>query len=171
MEQTNFFQSKIFKICLLVLVWLISLLLVFKAGLLIGLTKARFNFSWGENYQDNFLGRRPGPSKMMIRDLDDRLLMPAHGVAGQIIKLNGLELVIKGDDGAEKIVLVNDQTEIREFQDKAALADLKIDDFIVVIGEPNETGQIAAKFIRLMPPRPSSGLFEPIMGLPRHLKI
>ena len=31
------------------------------------------------------------------------------------------------------------------------IKDLKIDDFVVVIGTPDEQGQIEAKFIRIMP--------------------
>jgi len=36
------------------------------------------------------------------------------------------------------------------------LSDLKIDDYVVVIGEPNAVGQIEAKLIRILPPPPVS---------------
>ena len=51
----------------------------------------------------------------------------------------------------EKIVLVNDQTVIRRGRDNVKVSDLKVDNNLVVIGDPNEMGQIAAKLIRLMP--------------------
>ena len=36
-------------------------------------------------------------------------------------------------------------------RDEIKISDLKIGDFIVVIGSPNTDGQVEAKFIRLMP--------------------
>ena len=77
--------------------------------------------------------------------------MDAHGTFGQILKIDGQTLVIKGKDGVEKIVLVDEKTSIHRFKEAIKISDLKIDDFIVIIGEPNEAGQIIAKLIRIMP--------------------
>lgn len=60
-------------------------------------------------------------------------------------------LIIKDRDGTEKIILVTDKTEIRKFRETVKLSDLKIDDYVVVIGEPNDAGQVEAKLIRIMP--------------------
>ncbi len=59
--------------------------------------------------------------------------------------------IIKGSDNAEKIVSVKDDTAINRFREKIKVGDLKIDDQIVVIGEPNDLGQIEAKLIRVIP--------------------
>ncbi len=57
----------------------------------------------------------------------------------------------------EKIILVKDDTEIRELRNALKIDDLKINDYVVVIGEPNDSGQIEAKFIRIMPAPLTSG--------------
>jgi hypothetical protein len=48
---------------------------------------------------------------------------------------------------------------------------ISINDMIIVIGEPNQSGQIEAKLIRIMPPPPGpnrmippSGLFPPLQN-------
>ena len=69
----------------------------------------------------------------------------------------------------EKIILVSDATIIKRFQDTIKLADLKVDDYIVVIGEPNNAGQIEAKLIRLMPPEPKNALPKPFPS-PMHFR-
>ena len=54
-------------------------------------------------------------------------------------------------DKTEKVILIKDDTQVEKMKDKIQTSDLKIDDFVVVIGSPNDKGQIEAKFIRLMP--------------------
>ncbi len=132
---------------------LLAVLFIFKAGMVVGTHKAGFTRSWGENYHRNF----GGPQGGFFQGFGDRDFISAHGVAGQIIKveLSGDEqatLVIKGRDEVEKIVIVNKDTAIKGFGKSVKLADLKADDLIVVIGEPNDVGQIEAKFIRVLPP-------------------
>jgi hypothetical protein len=56
--------------------------------------------------------------------------------------------------------LPKSDTEIRRFKDVIQLNDLKVNEPIVVIGEPNDSGQIIAKFIRMMP-FPSSTRLDP----------
>jgi hypothetical protein len=64
---------------------------------------------------------------------------------------------VKSREGVEKTVLVDDRTEIRRFRETVELTNLKNDDFIVTIGEANQSGQIVAKLIRVMPPAPKNG--------------
>ena len=161
----KFFQSKIFKVALIVIGALVILLFVFKAGIFVGYKKANFSYRWGENYHRNFAGPRGGFFKDFKRELKDKDFINAHGTFGSIIKiepsinalatsstLNGsgrITLVIKGKDDAEKTILVSDKTEIRSRRDTIKTGDLKIDDQIVIIGSPNEQGEIEAKLIRL----------------------
>jgi hypothetical protein len=75
----------------------------------------------------------------------------AHGAIGKIIKKELPTIIVQDKDNTEKVVLIKADTQIQKIKEKATQADLKIDDFIVVIGTPNEQGQIEAKFIRIMP--------------------
>ncbi len=56
--------------------------------------------------------------------------------------------LVKGKDDVEKMVLVSDKTEISRGRQTVRIDELKIDDSVVIIGSPNEQGQIEAKLIR-----------------------
>lgn len=168
----KFLQSKLFKVICWVIAGLIILLIGLKAGMFIGFRKANFSFKWGENYHKNFGGPRGG----FFGNFEGRDFIEGQGDFGQIIKIDGnaptstpasaLSLVIKGRGDVEKIVLVKNDAVIKRFKTNIKPTDLKVDDYIVVIGEPNDHGQIEAKLIRLSPlpmAPPSSRL-----PLPRH---
>jgi len=151
MDLNKFFQSKQFNYFIWGLVAIILLLVVFKVGMDIGFKKAKFSCDWGQNYYRNFAGpAKRFPDNNFIRHDD---FMEAHGVYGQIIQINESEsdLVIKDAEGVEKIVLVQDDTTIKNFNQTIKLSDLKIDDKVVIIGEPNSEGKIEAKLIRVLP--------------------
>lgn len=139
-------QSKSYMITALSISVIAVICLVFGGGMYIGYRKARFSYQWGENYHKNFGGPRSG----FIRDFGGKDLINANGVAGQIIKINNSEIIIRGRDNIEKIVAIKNDTVIRRFNETVKLSDLKINDFVVVIGEPNNSGQIDAKFLRTM---------------------
>ncbi|MDD3101950.1 MAG: hypothetical protein PHE59_02290 [Patescibacteria group bacterium] len=143
----KFFRSKSFKIITLIIIGVIVFLLIFNLGMIIGFRKANFSYKWGENYHQNFAGPRGG----FFRDFGGRDFIEPHGVFGQIIKIEDSTLIIKSPDNVEKTVIAKDDTVIERFRETIKLTDLKIDDQIVVIGEPNTSGQIEAKFIRIMP--------------------
>jgi hypothetical protein len=143
-------ESKIFKIILWGILGFIVLLIVFKAGMAVGFKKASFSYKWGENYHRNF----GGPKKGLLEDFSGRDFLEGYGTFGQIIKIDDLTLVIDGRGDMEKIILIKEDTVIKRFRDNIKLSDLKVDDYVTVIGEPNEEGQIQAKLIRLSPPRP-----------------
>ena len=150
MDINKILQSKKFKIVMSIIGSIIILLLVFSIGTIVGFKKANFSFRWAENYHRNFGGPRGG----FFEDFSGRDFIDANGTFGQIIKIDGSTLVIDGRDNTEKIVLIKDNTIINGFQNNLKLADLKVNDYIVVIGDPNNTGQIEAKLIRLMPAMP-----------------
>lgn len=155
MDLKTIIQSKGYLILAAVLVAVAILFLTFSAGMYIGFRKARFSYQWGENYHVNFAGPRSG----FIRDFGGKDLIDAHGVSGQIIKIDSSIIIIKGSDGVEKSVAVNGNTTIRQFKETIKLSDLKVDDLIVIIGSPNDKGQIDAKFVRVLPP--SSTILSP----------
>lgn len=151
MDPNKIFQSKAFKIILWALGVFILVAVSFGAGMFVGFKKAGFSYKWGENYHRNFGGPKGG----FAGDFMGRDLMNANGVVGQIIKIDGQTLVIKGQDNVEKIILLKADSVLREFMNTISQGDLKAGDFVVVIGEPNDQGQIEAKFIRIMPAPPS----------------
>jgi hypothetical protein len=149
MEFDKAIQSKKVRRGVEVVVAVLVLLVVFGAGVFVGLEKARFSYRWGENYFRSFAGPRPFSA--------DRGYMNAHGSAGQILKIDGNTVAIKEIDGQEKNILVNNQTSIKIGPHSAGLADLKPDDSIVVFGSPDNQGQITAKLIRILPTPPPNG--------------
>ena len=159
MNIDKFFQSKTFKIILVGIGGLIIVLFVFKAGMMVGFQKANFSCRWSDNYHRNFGGPRGGFSG----GLGDKDFIEANGTVGQIIKIASSTLVVKGRGDVEKVVLVKDDTVINQLKETITIDNLKIDDMVVVIGEPNNDGQIEAKLIRVMP--------KPPLGINEHLNL
>lgn len=131
---------------LIFLAALVVLMFFFTAGVLVGHEKARFSQRWGENYYRNIMG--PGGRGMMNFGRPE---FNAHSGLGQIIKIEGNSLLVKGEDNIEQTIVVNDKTVIRESNRSLKLADLKVSENIVVIGAPNNQGQVEASLIRVMP--------------------
>ncbi|MFA5124413.1 MAG: hypothetical protein WC473_01115 [Patescibacteria group bacterium] len=148
----KFFQSKLFLGVVLGMVIFIVLLLVFQAGSFIGFKKAEFSYHWSENYQRNFAG----PQRGFAEPFQGKDLINAHGIAGQIIKIDGSTIIIKGNDNVERAVLTKEDTVVRSLRDSIKTNDLKLNDLVVIIGDPATTsGQIIAKLIRVMPTPPA----------------
>ena len=59
--------------------------------------------------------------------------------------------LILGSDNIEKIINISSTTKIFERRNQINLTDLKVDQNIVTIGNPDSSGQINANFIRVMP--------------------
>lgn len=158
MNLDKFFQSKSSKLTACAIGLLILLLFTFKVGMKTGELKARHSYRWAENYQNNFAGPRGGFMRGDWRKMPKNEFINAHGVFGEIIKIDlsadpaqASVFVIKDNDGVEKVVLAKEGVSIRRFRDSIKLGDLNMGDNVVVIGEPNDLGQIEAKLIRIMP--------------------
>jgi len=150
MDLQTFFKSKIFSGILIGLVVAIVALLLFNLGIFVGYQKANFSYRWSENYHKNFAGPRQG----FMENMKGRDFIDSHGIVGQIIKLDGDSLIIKGQDNMEKIISLAPETVINRFKESISSTQLRLNDLIVVIGEPSDSGQIAAKLIRILPPPP-----------------
>lgn len=146
----NFIKSKKVAVLIAVLFSLAILVGTFSMGVVVGFRKARFSYAWGESYHRNFGGPRGGFFAGMFRDFAGRDFTESHGTFGQIIKIDGSSLVVESRDNIEKVIIVNDNTDIRSGRSAIKLGDLKANDYITVIGEPDDKGQIVAKFIRVM---------------------
>ncbi len=119
-------------------------LIIFQAGQFVGLKRAEFSFRMADNYYNNF--ERGGMMKPLNRDFTE-----SHGAAGKLISINLPTITVSTPDNIEKTIYISSSTIIREFRDVIASSSLKIDDFVVAIGDPTDKGQIEAKFIRVMP--------------------
>lgn len=75
----------------------------------------------------------------------------SSGAIGKIASINLPAITIENTDGIEKIVLIKDDTIVRQFRETLKSSDLKIGDFVVVIGAPNDNAQVEAKIVRIMP--------------------
>lgn len=140
---------------IIVLASLLVAILIFKAGIAVGVHKANFEKSWGEHYAQNFGPRRKAPLGNRSDEFQN-----AHGTIGKIISLSTPTVIVEGRDGVEKSILVSAVTQIKQRKDSLHSTDLTLGQFIVVIGDPNEQGQIDAKFIRILPNPPQEMIRE-----------
>src|SRR3989338_10363073 len=148
---SNFIKSKT-AVAVIIMFFAVAVLLgAFSAGIAVGYRKARFSYAWGENYHRNFGGPKGGFIRNFSQDFMGKDFIGAHGTFGQIIEVKDSELAVRGKDGVEQIIKISEDTEIMRFKDIIQLNDLKVDEPIVVIGEPSDSCQIIAKFIRVMP--------------------
>jgi len=153
MDFNKFFQSRAFKAIVVVIAAVILVLLSFTVGVAVGYRKARFSYDWSEYYDRNFGGPKHAifgfpPSELFPGSPPP--FMSAHGTFGSILSIASSSIVVGGRDNPEKVVLVSSSTVIEERREAVKLADLKVNDPVVVIGSPNSQGQIEARFIRVM---------------------
>lgn len=146
------FKSHKYKNVLVAIGVLILALVIFQAGMFVGFRKASFSYGWGDNYRQTFDGPRGEFGMEMMSGWPTGQGLPgAYGAAGKIISISLPTLVVIGPDNVEKVVLIKDDTLIREFRNVIIATDLQVNDQIVVIGAPNSASQIEAKLIRVMP--------------------
>jgi hypothetical protein len=142
----KFFESRLlFKILCGIGIIVIALL-IFSAGISVGFHKASFGRAWGENYERNF-GFGPNTPPFF----GGNNFPNANGAIGKIIKIELPTIIVQDKDNTEKVVSIGTDARIEKMRTNITTGDLKIDDFVVVIGTPNAQGQIEAKFIRVLP--------------------
>ena len=128
----------------------VIVILIFGIGMFVGGMKARFSYRWAESYHKNFAGPRGG----FLGDWRGLPPLPgefieSHGTFGEIIKINDSDFIIKGQGDIEKVIIITEDTVIKKGMATIKKEELKIGNRVVVIGSPNEEGQIEAKLIRL----------------------
>ena len=130
-----------------ILAYIFVALLIFQAGIFVGFKKASFSFRTGEQYFRQMNGRQGDQFMgMNIGDFGN-----SHGAIGKIISINLPNIIVADKDGNEKIINISTSTDIRKFKEIIKFEDLKLNDFITVIGEPNDKAEIEARLIRIMP--------------------
>ena len=119
------------------------------------------DYQWGDNYYHNFAGPRPG----ILGELaPDHEFMEAHGTFGTVIKVDSADIIVSDQNGGEKLITVSTSTIMKDQQNSITLSDLKPNDSVVIIGEPDASGTISAKLIRVLPPnsnQPTNGQPNP----------
>ncbi len=130
-----------------ILAELIILIGVFALGMNVGFRKAHFTDEWIKNYPANF-GSQAGAYPLPLPPPDR--LFNNHGVLGTILNTDGKTIIIKAADNNENTVILEPATVIRQDFTDLTAKDLKANQQIIVIGAPNEQGQIDAKFIRIL---------------------
>lgn len=156
MDLKNIHESKTVRDIIIAIGILIVVLGILGVGINIGERKARFAGEYGENYQRNFLGPRAG---MMGGGYLPGVMPGGHGAIGNILSINLPQIIISGPDNLEKTIIVGTTTSVRLFQENIQSSQLKVGDSVVIIGNPNESGQIEARLIRVMP---NPGMMSPL---------
>jgi hypothetical protein len=136
---------------------IVAIVLVFGLGVFVGEKKAKFSYHWAENYHRMFAGPKAGflgNLRMPPFPPFDEFI-EGHGTFGEIIKIEGNNLVVKGRGNVEKAIVITEKTVIKSGREDIKFSDLKIGDMIVIIGSPNDKGQIEARLIRVFPPKAS----------------
>lgn len=149
MSFKDIFKANHLNKLLITLAIAVVIVFIFILGIFVGHEKGRFSREWEQNYCGNMMGPG-GPGGRGMMNFDRPGFNPHNGF-GQIIKIENNQIIVKGQDNVEKIIIVNDKTIIREFDKSLKLADLKVDDNIIAIGRPDNQGRIEAGLIRVMP--------------------
>ncbi len=140
-------DSKIKKI-IHILGYIIVALVIFQGGMFVGFNKAGFSYRTGEQYFRQMNGRPDDKFMGMNRgDFEN-----SHGATGKIISIKLPSVIISDKNGIEKtIIFSTSTTNIMKFKNSVKVDDLKVNDFITVIGNPNDKAEVEAKLIRIMP--------------------
>ena len=149
----EYIKSQSFKGTIVGILITIVILIIFQAGIAVGERRASFAQRFGDNFEKNFRDPRDGGFMQMGIPLGTD--MPGgHGAVGEIVSVSLPFVVVAGPDNLEKTIVVTDTTEIREFRNTIEVSELMVGDFVIVLGTPNDEGQVEAKLIRLAPPPP-----------------
>jgi hypothetical protein len=153
-------KPKIFKTAAIAAGSIALALLIFGAGVSVGIHKARFSYRFGENYERNFMGPRPeGPMGVpmgFFRDMEGRDFRNGHGIAGNIVSISDNTIIIKDPQNKEISIAVDDKTVIKDRESDLKINDLKKDNRIVVLGKPGDNGVINADLIRVFNNNPAN---------------
>ena len=138
-----------------------AVVLIFGMGIFVGGAKAKFSYRWAESYHKNFAGPRSGffgDWKSFPRGD----LIEGHGAFGEIIELNDTGFVIRGRGDVEKVIVITEDVVIKKGR-KTIKDGLQVGDQVIIIGSPNDDGQIEAKLIRVF-----AGEEVSMLRRPRH---
>jgi hypothetical protein len=149
MEFKNLYKSKKIRYAVGAIVALGFLLFIFEAGVFLGYHKAEYTSNLGDNYIKTFEGGVASTSSLWMRP-PRKDLPGGHGAVGKVIKVEPTSVVVASSNNVEEIINIDSGTIIRQFNDEASTTNISVGDTIVVVGYPNNTGEIQAKLIRIL---------------------
>jgi hypothetical protein len=135
---------------IVVLVVLILVLTSFQLGKMVGYRQAGFANRLGDNYRRTFAEQGRWPNKFDLPP-PERGLPNSHGAVGKVIKMSDKSFIISTPENVEKTIIVSTDTLVKKFRDAVKVTDLQSGDMVVILGEPNDSGEVVAKLIRIMP--------------------
>lgn len=127
-----------------------ALFLAFGLGTSVGFHKAQQAQRYSESY-DRLFGPAPRVPGGMLFERG----ISGHGAAGRILSVSSSSIQLAGREG-ERSVRIDAETEILRFSESVPLDSLVPGDFVTVLGEPEEDGQVLARFVRVMPAPPTA---------------
>ncbi len=158
---TNIIKSRWFVGTISIVVGLILILMAFWFGMYVGERRAGFARGWGDNYGMIFGQPRMG----FFPEPGENPIPRGFGNGGVVLKVEGNTIAIKGNDNVEKTVVVSNLTSIREGASSISADKINPGDSVIIIGDPNNSGQIQARFIRVFPSvNSSSTQFQSMMN-------
>ena len=143
-------QSPTFRKIVIAVGVAVLFLIVFQAGVFVGFRKAEFSFRGGDNYYRAFgEDRRRQIPGMMHEEFPG-----ANGSIGKVLSIALPVMVIEDRNSVEKTIRINNNTVIRRGRETLTSSDLRTNDMLVVLGNPNTNAEIEATLVRLLPPPP-----------------
>ena len=135
--------------------WIIGglalLLLVFGFGTIVGYRAAAFRMNSGEHYFADFGFGAPFTAKPFGPLFVFRGPNP-HGAVGKVVDVGTSTLAIVDPDNDESSIVIGPATAIEENGSAISISGIHPGDVIAVIGAPNGSGQVEARFVRVFPP-------------------
>src|SRR5579871_2853933 len=143
----EFSRSKTVLAALWILGIVAAVFVVFSLGIYVGYEKALFAEGHSQSYYQAFYGDHPGFGPGPMEGFPGN----AHGIVGTVIDITSSSIAVRDGDNDEASVEILPDTIIRRMADTIDETGIQTGDGIAVIGEPNISGQIEARFIRIFP--------------------
>jgi hypothetical protein len=129
---------------------LLLVLLIFHAGYVAG---ARHRFPRGGERGPEWGFQAPGFGTVRF---PHGFFLPEHGAVGTVQTVSTSSLMIETREGGVQTVLLTGKTMFRNLDGSASSTVLGKGMQVIILGVPDESGQISAEVVRIIPPNFSS---------------
>lgn len=144
---TNPIKSRSFRVVVTALLVVLVAAVIFQAGMFVGYRRATFSYHWNEMYT-----RGPGdPHSVYAPFMGDDMNPNPDGASGEIVSVHLPEIMIKAPSQNEKVVIISPDTIIRRMRAMGSSSDLTSGTQVIVVGKPDDQGDIRASFVRIFP--------------------
>ena len=126
-----------------VLLGFILIVLVFKIGMMVGMSKSSFYSCGTANYQKDF-------SKHMVGKFS-AWKKSAYSSYKEVVKLTESGFVVKDSDNKEQTIVISEDTVIIKGIEKTG-NEVSVGDKVYVVGSSNESGQVEASMVKILDP-------------------